>query len=195
MVQPAKTFYTPEEYLALEATSEIRHEYYQGEIYAMAGGSANHNQITINMVVALETALSKKPCRVFASDMRLLVKPSGLYTYPDVMVVCRRIEFEEDRTDIITNPSVIVEVLSKSTEGYDRGVKFIIYQNLSTLQDYVSIDQSQMRVDYYQRGERRKWILEMLDQLDDRLTLHSLNLTIPLSQIYNKVDWQATSSG
>jgi Uma2 family endonuclease len=190
LASPAKKFYTPEEYLAYEATADHRSEYFHGEIYAMAGGSANHNQIVVNLVVALETAFERKPCRVFANDMRLLVKRDGLYTYPDIVVICGRIEFAPGRTDTVTNPTLIIEVWSESTKDYDRGSKFAIYRQLPTLQEYVMIDQARVYVESFRRVEGAKWLLESYEQREDQLQLHSLELELPLHKIYNKVDWQ-----
>lgn len=115
MFQPEQKYYTPEEYLALEEDAEYKSEYYQGEIFAMSGGSPNHNRIAGNLYIALREALEGKSCEAFFSDMRLQVKKNGLYTYPDVMVVCGGLEFVKGRTDTITNPVVIIEVLSEST--------------------------------------------------------------------------------
>ncbi len=140
MVAKPQKYHSPEEYLALEETAEYRSEYYRGEIFAMAGGSANHNRIARNLLIAFDDALEGKPYEAFITDMRLYVKKNGLYTYPDVMVVCGKLEFVKGRTDTLTNPVVIVEVLSESTEGYDRGTKFELYRAVDTLQDYVLID-------------------------------------------------------
>ena len=137
MLKPRKDYFTPEEYLALEEEAEYRSEYYQGEIFAMTGGSANHNTIAVNLCRSLDEAFDDKPCQVFINDMRLLVQDNGLYTYPDLMVVCGNIKFVAGRDDTVTNPIVVVEVLSKSTGSYDRGPKFELYRALHTLQDYV----------------------------------------------------------
>ena len=151
MLKPDQKYYTPEEYLALEEAADYRSEYFQGEIFAMSGGSANHNRITKNLVIALERSFENKPCEAFMTDMRLLVKKNGLYTYPDIMAVCGQLEFAEGRDDTLTNPVVIVEVLSKSTQDYDRGGKFALYRAIETFQDYVLIDQHTIQVEHFHR--------------------------------------------
>jgi Uma2 family endonuclease len=195
MAIPAKKLYTPEEYLVLEERAEQRSEYYDGEIFAMAGDSANHNQIVINLAIALESAFEKKPCRVFATDMRLLVTKSGLYTYPDVMVVCGKLEFVPGRNDTVTNPILIVEVLSESTQGYDRTTKFRFYRQIPSLQEYVLIDQARAYVECFRKMEGGRWVFEAYDQLEDSVALQSLDLKIPLARIYNKVEWEGGVAG
>jgi Uma2 family endonuclease len=119
-----------------------------------------------------------------------LVKRDGLYTYPDIVVICGRIEFAPGRTDTVTNPTLIIEVWSESTKDYDRGSKFAIYRQLPTLQEYVMIDQARVYVESFRRVEGAKWLLESYEQREDQLQLHSLELELPLHKIYNKVDWQ-----
>jgi len=181
--------YTPEEYLALEETADYRSEYFRGEIFAMSGGSANHNRIARNLVVGLDTAFADKPCEAFINDMRLLVKENGLYTYPDVMAVCGQLEFVPDRTDTLTNPSLIIEVLSKSTAGYDRGAKFELYRALNSLQDYVLVDQAKIHVEHFHRLDDGRWLLQEFNELEDVLKIETIEFEISLTQIYQKVDW------
>ncbi|HLQ45721.1 MAG TPA: Uma2 family endonuclease, partial [Planctomycetaceae bacterium] len=155
-----KPTYTPEEYLVVERDSEIRHEFYRGELFAMAGATAAHNQIALNVASGLMAELRGKPCRVFALDMRVKVRPNGLYTYPDVAVACPPIEFEDDTRDTLLNPKVIVEVLSKTTEKYDRGKKFDLYRELASLQQYVLIAQSEARVaSYVRQADGVAWLM------------------------------------
>jgi len=191
MFQKQQDFYTVEEYFALEKLADYKSEYYQGEIFAMAGGSANHNRIARNVCVALSNALGSRPCEVFISDMRLLVEPKGLYTYPDVMVVCGQLEFVEGRTDTITNPTVIVEVLSASTEAYDRGKKFEFYRTIETFEEYVLIDQERVQLEYFHRLDDKQWMLMALNDLTETVTLQSIEVEIPLDIIYRHVDWEA----
>lgn len=190
MLKPQKTYYTPEEYLALEEEAEYRSEYYQGEIFAMSGSSANHNRIAGNVYTAMISAFGGGPCEAFITDMRLLVKKNGLYTYPDVMVVCGGLEFAEGRDDTLTNPAVIVEVLSKSTEGYDRGAKFELYRALDSLQDYVLIDQHKIHVENFHKLEDGRWILQEYNRIEDMLVIESIDFEIPLQQIYQRVAWE-----
>lgn len=188
MIHPKEKFITPEEYLAREAQAEYKSEYHNGEMYALAGGSANHNLITSNILVALRHLLSQRSCRVFINDMRLHVKQSGLYTYPDVMVVCGKIEFVTGRDDTVINPVVIVEVWSDSTKAYDRGEKFAMYRQIPTLQEYVMIDQTRFYVEHFRR-DGNFWVLETIEQMDTSLNLPSLDCGIPLTTIYEKVEW------
>jgi len=189
MIRSKEKFITPEEYLAREAQAECKSEYHNGEILALAGGSANHNLIAGNILVALRQSLAQRPCRVFITDMRLHVRPSGLYTYPDVMVVCGKIEFVPGRDDTVTNPIVLVEVWSDSTKAYDRGEKFAMYRQIPTLQEYVMIDQTQPYVEHFRR-EGDFWVLATLGKIDAILALPSLQCEIPLATIYEKVEWQ-----
>lgn len=194
MVAKPQKFYSPEEYLALEEMAEYRSEYYRGEIFAMSGGSANHNRIAKNVVVALDAALAGKPCETFITDMRLLVKKNGLYTYPDVMIVCGRLHFAKGRTDTLTNPIVIIEVLSESTQAYDRGAKFELYRALETLQDYVLIDQSRVYVEYFHKLDDGRWLLAEFHEPDGILLLEAVGVELPLSQVYQRVEWETHPS-
>lgn len=189
MFQSKKDFYSVEEYLAQEETAEFRSEYFQGEIFAMTGGSANHNRIARNLLIDLSQSFGQAPCEAFINDMRLLVKDNGLYTYPDLMVVCGQLEFLSGRTDTLTNPALIVEVLSKSTEGYDRGAKFELYRALTSLQDYILVDQYKVHVEHFHRLTDDRWILQELKSLSDILQLETISTEIPLEQIYRKVNW------
>ncbi|MBI1879475.1 MAG: Uma2 family endonuclease [Chloroflexi bacterium] len=189
MLQRQVTVYTLEEYLALEETADHKSEYYNGEIFAMAGGSYNHNVIIGNINAALNQFAESKPCVAFTSDMRLLVKANGLYTYPDAMVICGQIEFAEGRNDTVTNPIIIVEVLSKSTRDYDRGFKFESYRMIETLQDYLLVDQMRIHVEYFHKLEDGRWVLIETNLPEATLTLQAINFTIPINRIYHKVDW------
>lgn len=189
MIDPTKRFISPEEYLALEEHADHKSEYYNGEMFAMAGGSINHNQITFNVAKAFDRLLAHKSCRVFSNDVRLQTQKSGLYTYPDVMVVCGKIELVAGRDDTLTNPTLIVEVWSDSTQAYDRGEKFAMYRQIPTLQDYVMIDQTQLYVEHYRR-DGNFWVLETLEKADAILTLPALECEMPLAVMYEKVEWQ-----
>jgi Uma2 family endonuclease len=189
MIDPTKKFITPEEYLALEERADHKSEYYNGEMFAMSGASNNHNLITGNVHAALHQLLSKRPCRTYVNDMRLLTSPKGLYTYPDVMVVCGKIEFAPKRDDTLMNPDVIVEVLSDSTQAYDRGAKFALYRKILSLKEYVMIDQTQPYVEHYRR-EGHFWVFEALETIDTILTIPALECEIPLAVMCEKVEWK-----
>jgi Uma2 family endonuclease len=184
--------YTPEEYLAMEEVADHRSEYYQGEIYAMAGGSYNHDVLAGNSYALLHQFARPKGCTAFTSNMRLLVEAHGLYTYPDAMLVCGKPQFALNRKDVILNPVLLVEVLSKSTQSYDRGDKFEFYRSIPTFQAYVMIDQDRIYVEYYQRLDAKRWVLTELTDADSSLTIQSLGLEIPLRQLYEQVDWFAS---
>jgi Uma2 family endonuclease len=185
----AKKFYTPAEYLKFEEAAETRHEYLSGRIHAMAGASLNHNQIVINLIRKLPAILKGKPCRVFGSDMRVLVKPNGLYTYPDVTVVCGKIELAAGRDDTITNPTVIVEVLSKATADYDRGRKFDLYRAIKTLQAYLLVDQNRAHVELFHRLPDATWELQTFEDMSERLRIKPISCTLTLKAIYDQVEF------
>lgn len=189
MQQRADTYYTLQEYLAREASAEYKSEYYDGEIYAMAGGSRNHNLIEGNVVTILNQGVEHKPCEVYPSDMRVLVKRNAFMAYPDVMVACGKIEFMEGRTDVITNPVVIVEVLSPSTREYDRVQKYARYTQLESLQDYILVGSERVHVTHLRRepGSRR-WTIDMYDEPEDVLLLESIGVELPLARVYRKVE-------
>ena len=130
----AKTHYTPEQYLALERDSSIRHEYHNGSIFAMSGASREHNLIALNLGAELRTQLLDRPCEAYVSDMRVLVARTGLYTYPDIVAVCGERQFQDSEVDTLLNPTLIIEVLSSTTEAYDRGKTFAHYRRLPSLQ-------------------------------------------------------------
>lgn len=184
-----KKYYSPEEYLALEETADYKSEYYRGEIFALAGTSVNHNQIIINTVSKLSNNLSDK-CRTFTTDVRLWIDEKDLFTYPDIMIVCGKIEFYPERDDTITNPIVIIEVLSESTKNYDRGEKFVFYRSIPSFQEYVLIDQARVHVEHFYISEQGKWTLTEYDDLDAVLKLTKIDFQISLRDIYQRVEWE-----
>lgn len=191
MFQRLKKFYTPEEYLALEVSAAYKSEYFQGEIFAMAGGSRNHSLITANIIAALNQGLVDKPCEVHTSDMRLLVEANGLYTYPDVMVVCGKPQFLKGRNDTLINPILIVEVLSPSTHAYDRVKKFSMYREIDSLRGYLLVDSEQVHVTYLERASRRgRWFIEMLDRVEAVVNLKAIDCELALSRMYSKVEFE-----
>jgi Uma2 family endonuclease len=189
MVSQGQRPYTPSEYLLLEAQADYKSEYYRGQIVAMAGASPNHNRITLNLATALSNAQQDHACEVFATDLRVWIAKRDIYVYPDLIVVCGTLELVEGRTDTITNPQVIMEVLSDSTERYDRGEKFRAYWSLDSLEEYVLLDQYRSRVEYFRRLSEKEWQLLVLTQAEDRLVLTALGVEMPLSQIYRNVSW------
>ncbi len=189
MQKPAKQCFTREEYLALEETAEYKSEYYRGEIFAMAGASLDHNRIAGNLYTFLNEQLGKKNCEAFISDMRLQVESKDLFTYPDVMIICGKPQFYDNRNDTITNPIVIFEVLSESTKNYDRGEKFEFYRAIPTLKEYVLVDQHKIHVEQFAINEAGKWVLTEYNDINDELELAAVDLTIPLPTIYSRVEF------
>jgi len=183
--------FTPEEYLAMEQVADYKSEFFAGEIFAMSGGSFNHNLISGNLFSALKNTLASKPCRILMSDMRLLVKRNGLYTYPDMMIVCGKVEFVPGRNDTLINPIVIVEVLSPSTREYDRVKKFALYKPIESLREYLLVDSEQVHVTHLRRADPSStWMIEMYDNPQDVLHLDSVDCDLALAQIFDKVEFE-----
>jgi Uma2 family endonuclease len=180
-------YYSPEAYLELEAAAAFRSEYYNGQIFPMAGGTPNHNRIVVNLGSALNVALTDQTYDVFTSDLRLWIPRKNLYTYPDVMVVAGELLFAEGRQDTITNPVAIVEVLSESTKNYDRGEKFEFYRTLFSFQEYVLIDQYKIHVEHCVKTTDNKWLLAEYEDVDTALSFASIPFQISLAAIYKKV--------
>jgi Uma2 family endonuclease len=168
------------EYLALEARSESKHEYLHGEVFAMAGGTIAHGALTAAVSAALSNALRDRRCRVLSSDVRVRSKATGLSTYPDVTVVCDRLEVDPDDPQGVLNPTVIVEVLSDSTEGYDRGAKAAHYRRIASLREYVLVAQGEPLVEVYRRNERDNWELFVEARRGEVATLTSCGAPIAL---------------
>jgi Uma2 family endonuclease len=186
-----KSRMTAEQYLELERNAETRSEYLDGEMFAMSGVTREHNRIMLNMATDVNGAFAGRPCEVFAADMRVKVAATGLYTYPDLAIVCGKPEFEDDYLDTLTNPQVIVEVLSDSTESYDRGRKFAHYRTVESLQEYVLVSQYECRVERFERREDGSWIYSEVSDPHGSVALNSVTLRIPLTRIYHGVDFSA----
>lgn len=184
----------PDEYLEFERSSEIRHEYCEGEIFAMTGGSLNHNQISANIVRELGNQLKNSPCRPFASDMRVKVNEIEKYIYPDVVVVCGDIELEKVMgVETLLNPVVIMEILSISTEAYDRGKKFTHYRLIPTLQEYLLVSQNDCQVEKYTRGDDGGWKYFSYEDMEQSFKIESIEVELPLSEIYYRVKFEVSS--
>ncbi len=181
-----KIRFTPQEYLALERNSETRNEYYNGEIFAMAGASREHNLIVANLLRDIGIQLEDRPCESYPSDMRVSIEATGLYTYPDVTVVCGEPRFQDREVDTLLNPTVIIEVLSPTTEAYDRGDKFRHYRRIDSLREFVLISQDRIMVERYTR-RGNDWVLSDLTDPDQVLKLESIGCRIPLGRIYAKI--------
>lgn len=178
-------YLTPEQYLALEARSDVRHEYIDGQVYAMAGGSKAHNLISLNIAVGLRSQLTP-PCQTFMVDMKVMARENSRYYYPDVVVTCDDPnDLEGDR---VQAPALIVEVLSESTESFDRGDKFHDYSGLPSLQAYLLVSSRHYVVDYFQRQTAQHWLVSTHVGLQSVIAIESLNLTLSLADIYATVD-------
>lgn len=192
-VQP-QPYISEEAYLAFERASPTKHEYYDGRIYAMTGAKEPHNLIAGNLVAALHPQLRQKPCRVYPSDMRVKVMQTGLNTYPDVVIVCGHPQFTDTVRDTIRNPIVIIEILSASTERYDRGMKFQHYRTIDTLREYILVAQDHYRVEHFARQDGGLWVLQEATDVSPTITIQSIECTLTLEDIYEKVDFEAGTS-
>jgi Uma2 family endonuclease len=182
-------YYTPEEYLAVEATAEYKSEYIDGQIIPMAGGTANHNRIAGNFYAVMNFAFRQKEYEVFNSDMRLWLPQKRIYTYPDAMIIVGKPEFYNNRTDIILNPQVIVEVLSKSTKGYDCEDKFQAYRTIASFQEYLLIDQTRIHVEQFSKTGKKQWNLREYDEEDEAIALVTVPFETTLQDLYDKVNF------
>ncbi|NUQ38775.1 MAG: Uma2 family endonuclease [Caldilineales bacterium] len=185
--QPA-SWLTPQEYLTRERRAMTKSEYLNGEVFAMAGASKEHNLITVNIAASLHGQLRRRPCTVYANDMRVKVRPSGLYTYPDVVVVCGQAEFEDEQVDTLLNPTLLIEVLSDSTEAYDRGRKFDHYRALASLQEYLLVTSQAAAVDQFVRQPDGRWLLTAYRGSGAVVNSAAIDCRLPLAEIYDKVD-------
>ncbi|MBL8152649.1 MAG: Uma2 family endonuclease [Anaerolineae bacterium] len=181
---------TPDEYLAFERGSDARHEYFNGETYAMVGTTLRHNSIQGGIYISLVEQTRGTACRVYSSDVRVKVSATGLYTYPDVSVVCGEAELEDSHLDTLLNPSVLIEVLSPSTEAYDRGKKFEHYQRIDSLQEYLLVAQDKPRIEQYIR-QKDNWLYLKADGLDAEITLPSIGCTLSLQAAYQLVTFDS----
>ena len=183
------THVTPEEYLAAERLSETRSEYLDGGVYPMTGGTVDHNRITINLILELSAQLRSADCHVHATDLKVRLPESRKFFYPDVMVVCGELQYHDERKDIITNPVLVVEVLSPGTEAFDRGVKFQAYQTIESLKEYLLVAQNKPFVEQFVRTEGGKWMYAAAAGLEGSLTLPSVECTLNLGSVYKRVEF------
>jgi Uma2 family endonuclease len=189
-----KNTYTLKEYLAIDGAAEVKYEFERGEILAMSGGTLNHARIGKNIARHLSNRLEAEgnSCETFGSDARLFLPNVNSVVYPDAMVVCGEVETDENQ-EALTNPTLIFEVLSKSTEGYDRGEKFIKYQSIPSLQEYVLVNQYQMRVEVLRKREEGGWFLDSFYPLTGEVPLQSLGVRLTFEEIYENVTWETSS--
>jgi Uma2 family endonuclease len=189
MSTQSKSYLTPEQYLEIERKAEFKSEYYQGEMFAMAGASWAHSQVVMNASGELRNQLRGGPCQPVTSETRVCVTPSGLYTYPDVVIVCGEPLFADDKPDTLLNPTVIIEVLSESTEAYDRGKKFEIYRSLKSLAEYVMISSLCVRAERYTRQADATWNYSEKTFSEETVDLKSIDCHLRLADLYERVDF------
>lgn len=180
---------SPEEYLELEREADFKSEYFQGEVFAMAGAGRNHNRITENLSIDIGFFLKGKSCRSYSSDLKIHIPDNGLYTYPDLLVVCGKEEFLDENTDTLLNPKIIIEVLSKSTGSYDRGEKFQLYRSIPSLEEYVLIDSQRIAAEVFRKSEREFWsLMSESYTLEGSIELASIGLTLPMRDVYDQIE-------
>ena len=187
MSRQVKTYITPEEYLAFERKAENKNEYVNGEIFAMTGASRKHNLIVGNLVRELGQQLKGKPCEVYPGEMRVKAPASRSYVYPDVVVVCSEPQFEDDHFDTLLNPTLVVEVLSKSTESYNRLAKSSYYRTIESLSEYLLVSQEEYRVEQYLKQADGRWLLSDVRLLESLIELTSIGCSLALRDIYDRI--------
>jgi Uma2 family endonuclease len=180
---------SPEEYLEMEVRSEDRHEYRDGEIVLMTGATPNHNRIARNLCTAMTIGLQGRSLEVFVADQRLWISEARLHTYPDIMVIAGELVLQSERKDTVINPILIIEVLSKSTQTYDRGDKFAAYRTVPGFQEYVLVDQYSQHIEHYVKISAKKWDFQEYDEADTAVPLRSIDLEVAINYIYDKVEF------
>ncbi|KAA1261438.1 hypothetical protein LF1_39860 [Rubripirellula obstinata] len=186
-----QSFLTPQQYLTREREASFKSEFYRGETFAMAGASREHNLIVGNVVREVGNSLKSRDGEVYTSDLRVKVSATGLYTYPDATVVCEDPQFEDDQMDTLINPTVLFEVLSKSTESYDRGTKFAQYRSIASLKEVVLITQDRLSVESFLRQDDGSWLLRETVTLDESAEFSSISVSVPMSEIYRNVKFES----
>jgi Uma2 family endonuclease len=188
--------YTPDEYLALERQSEERHQYVDGQVYAMAGESPEHSTICCNITAILVTQLRGKDCRTFSPNMKIRSGPmqkdkrAGMFSYADATVIYGQPRFHDEHRDVLLNPTVIIEVLSPSTEGFDRGEKFQRYRtHLETLSDYILVSSDKPLIEHFRRQTAGQWLYSGVEGLEGRLELTSIDCRLPLAEVYERIEF------
>ena len=184
-----RQYLTPEEYLALERQAPTKSEYYRGEVFAMAGASFAHTTISFNLLVSLASQLKRGSCTARSSDLRVNVLATNFYAYPDIVVVCGQPQFEDRHRDTLLNPTAIFEILSRSTEGYDRGEKFAQYRMFESLTDYVLVSQYRPLVEHFTRQSDESWLMKSYSGLEAILSIPFIGCELPLAEIYDQVEW------
>jgi Uma2 family endonuclease len=188
-----KRYYTPEEYLALEETAIDKSEYHDGEIVTMTGGTTNHNKLALNFCRKFPLTIKEQNYEIFINDVRLWIPQTRRYVYPDIMVIQEEPIYQENNQTVVTNPLVIIEVLSNSTKNYDRGNKFFFYRSIPTFREYILIDQYSYHIEQFAKNSKSKWELTEYDSEDSVLTLESVEFQIPMRDIYQRINFEANA--
>jgi len=187
--QEKKRFYTTEEYLNLEDRAKFKSEYYQGEIFSMAGASLNHNQIVVNLCIACGNQLKNIAYRVFANDVKVWIPQANAYTYPDLLLLAEPPQFVEKRNDTVTNPLIIIEVLSDTTKDFDRSGKFELYRTLPSLQEYILVHQDKIQLEQFIKQSEKQWLMREYDAEETTLEFANVPVQVSLADIYAKVNF------
>ncbi len=188
MSSQLKTKLTAQEYLAIERAAEVKSEFYDGEMFLMSGASRKHNLVAGNVFGELRNQLRGKPCEAYIADMRVRISATGLYTYPDVVVACGELQFDDKELDTLLNPTLIVEVLSKSTAFYDKGGKFEHYRTLESLKEYLVVAQNRYGLEHHVKQADGRWLLEDVRGIEQKVKLESIHCTLDLREVYERVE-------
>ncbi len=189
-----KILYPIVEYLELEDSSQEKHEYHDGYIIDMAGGTAPHSKISANVLTSLGVSLRGKECTSYTGDLKILAEKVNSYYYPDASVICGELEFDAERKDIVKNPTLIVEVLSNSTEKFDRGEKFWNYRTIPTFKEYVLISQDKPLIEVFHKNDENKWVLSDAYGLNESILLESIGVELKLEDVFDKVDFEESET-
>jgi Uma2 family endonuclease len=181
---PKCNYISQEEYLEMERVSLEKHEYYQGEIFAMSGASLRHNDVFSNLFGEIQGKLKGKNCKPYGSDLRIHVPKNSLYTYPDISIICDKADLTDDKFDTATNPAVIIELLSKSTRNYDRFEKFSLYRDIASLKEYILVDTQKIHIENYVRNADNTWQLTDYNAISDNLIITAVNISVSIADIY-----------
>jgi Uma2 family endonuclease len=187
---PKYNYISPEQYLEMERASEVKHEYFNGEIFAMAGASIPHNDIAFNINRLVASFAHSRGCKLFGSDFRIHIPERSLFTYPDFSIICGKTDTATVYADNLTNPSVVIEILSKSTKDYDRGTKFFLYRSINSLKEYLLIDSTSVSVEIFTRQEDNSWLLTEFRQLSNSFFITTIGLTLQLKDLYDDVSFE-----
>lgn len=180
-----KSKLTEEEYLVFEKTAPEKHEYFKGEVFAMAGAGARHNVIFSNLFISIGIQLKGKPCKPYGSDLRIHIPENTLYTYPDISIICGEIVPSKTDPDTAVQPTILIEILSPSTRNYDQGIKFKLYREISTLKEFITVDSESIGIEAYHINSQGNWELRDLRSIEDTLTIKAVGVSLPLKEIYD----------